>query len=125
MDELSIELINLLNVEDWLVNGEKTFKVLSEGLRHVNYLKASIDKLKKHTCPMFYPLLINKRRDEIRKILTEEKIYCPIHWPIPNQIKDKNLDNTIGIYNTILSIPCDQRYGSNDMERIISVLKSI
>ena len=125
MDEFSIELINLLNVEELVSKRRKNFKVLSGGLKHVNYLKASFDELKKHTCPMFYPLLINKRRDEIRKRLTEEKIYCPIHWPIPNQIEDTNLDNTIGIYNTILSIPCDQRYGSNDMERIISVLKSI
>jgi len=125
IENISIELIKLIDVNELVSKRRNNFEFLSEGLKNVSYLASPFDDLENDVCPMFYPILIKNRRDELRGKLTEEKIYCPIHWPIAEQIKDKNLESTMGIYNTILSIPCDQRYGMHEMERIISVLKSV
>jgi len=125
IENISSEIINLLNIDELVKKRRNNFMILSEGLKSVSYMKAPFNELRNSECPMFYPILINNRRDEIRKKLTEEKIYCPIHWPVPNRIRDNNLGSTLDIYNMILSIPCDQRYGTNEMEKIISVLKSL
>ena len=68
-------------------------------------------------CPLFVPVLL-ENRDKVRKHLTENKIYCPVHWPKPEGA-DSN------IYDMELSLICDQRYGVNDMERIVSVLSEV
>ena len=68
-------------------------------------------------CPLFVPIIIkNGKRDYYRKKLIENKIYCPIHWPQPNEKCESNL------YELELSLICDQRYTENDMKKIISIL---
>ncbi|MFD6210466.1 hypothetical protein [Peribacillus sp. NPDC060253] len=125
IDGLSMTLINLLDADELVRKRTINFTTLSEGLKSISYLNPIFKKNTKNICPLFYPVMIKKDRDSIRKKLVEEKIYCPVHWPIPNQIKDRDIDSTLGIYNNILSIPCDQRYGINEMERIVSVFRRL
>jgi dTDP-4-amino-4,6-dideoxygalactose transaminase len=75
-------------------------------------------------CPLFYPIYI-KDRDLIRTLLVKENIYCPVHWPVPLEVKDHMPMGTKKIYDTILSIPCDQRYNTNDMNRVADSLKQM
>ena len=86
----------------------------------LEYLKefAVYRELKDEDCPLFVPITVpNDIRDELRQFLINKEIYCPIHWPITNL---HSLDEkTKKIYDTEISIVCDQRYELNDMERII------
>ncbi|MCP1154195.1 DegT/DnrJ/EryC1/StrS family aminotransferase [Peribacillus frigoritolerans] len=125
IDGLSMDLINFIDSDELVSKRRMNFKTLSEGLKSVSYLDPFFNDLTKNACPLFYPVMIKNNRDDIKKKLAEEKIYCPVHWPVSDQIKDRHLESTLGIYNSILSIPCDQRYGIIDMERIISVLKCL
>ena len=73
-------------------------------------------EMKESDCPMFVPILVpNGKRNKLRAYLTEKEIYCPIHWPKPEEC-DSN------IYDLELSLVCDQRYGIEDMKQIISVI---
>lgn len=125
IDRVSMELINSLDSKDLISKRRDNFNTLHDGLKKINYLQVLFEKLPKSICPMFYPLLIKSNRDNIRIKLIQERIYCPIHWPIPIQIKANDFESTLVTYNNILSIPCDQRYGKDDMERIVSVFKAI
>jgi len=68
-----------------------------------------------------YPLIFNNRnlRDKIRKILIENKIYCPIYWTLEfdNEQKCNNY-----LSNNILAIPIDQRYNIKNMEFICQII---
>ncbi len=76
-------------------------------------------ELLQYDCPLFVPLLIpNGRRDELRKYLIENKIYCPVHWPVSEY--HKLTDQTKNVYEQEISIICDQRYSVADMEYICS-----
>lgn len=68
-------------------------------------------------CPLFVPVLL-ENRDEIRRHLINNKIYCPVHWPKPKGCESN-------LYNLELSLVCDQRYDIEDMERIISVMLEV
>lgn len=68
-------------------------------------------------CPLFVPILL-QNRDRVRTHLTKNEIYCPVHWPNPEGCKSN-------VYNQELSLICDQRYGIEDMERIISVIREV
>jgi hypothetical protein len=125
IDAASLGLINILDQEQLKEKRRSNYRALLDGLRDIKYIKPVFDNLEDGICPLFYPIYIEENRTEIRRNLTSEKIYCPIHWPIPVQIKLDNLSNTEKIYSTVLSIPCDQRYGITEMERIITVLKEM
>ena len=66
--------------------------------------------LKENDCPLFVPILVEKR-DELRKYLIDNQIYCPAHWP------------RCDLEGHELSLVCDQRYGAEDMRRILKVLQ--
>ncbi|WP_144478307.1 DegT/DnrJ/EryC1/StrS family aminotransferase [Cytobacillus oceanisediminis] len=125
IDSSSIILINSLDVDELISRRRENFKVLLEGLESISYLTSPFKYLANNECPLFYPVMVKNNRNYVRKKLIDEKIYCPIHWPVPAQIKVTDLSSTLEVYNTILSIPCDQRYGKVEMDRIISILRSI
>lgn len=86
-------------------------KVLYDGLKgKVEFLFPEEDM----DCPLFVPILLDDR-DAIRKQLIKNSIYCPVHWPVPEGCRSN-------IYDRELSLICDQRYGIDDMNRIVSVL---
>ena len=84
-----------------------------------------IGRLTNHSCPVFVPVFFqkSKERNTVRKLLIEEQIYCPIHWP-----KNQNLTPDMEVnrmFETELSLICDQRYSVVDMERIAKVINNI
>lgn len=68
-------------------------------------------------CPLFVPLHVPAdRRDALRRHLIGQEIYCPVHWPVSELHR---LDaRTRDIYDTEISLICDQRYGPAEMHRI-------
>lgn len=75
----------------------------------INELQLDID-LNDNDVPLFVPIFINNR-NELRKFLAENDVYCPAHWP--------NYD----FNGTELSLICDQRYDEKDMLRIANLIK--
>lgn len=125
IDDISKTIINNLDVDALKEKRKANFRILSEGLIGIKYLEPVFRGLTENICPIFYPIYIYKKRREIRQILIEENIFCPIHWSMPDHIDYSCFKQAARIYNSVLSIPCDQRYEMEDMERVVSVLKRI
>ena len=125
IDKLSADILSTLNEEELIMKRKENYMILRNGIKNTDYLQPLFRDIDEKICPMFFPILLKEKRSSIRKKLAEQKIYCPIHWPLPQQVNIDELTSTLNIYNSILSIPCDQRYGREDMERIILVINSI
>jgi hypothetical protein len=72
-------------------------------------------------CPLFVPVALDARvRDELRRYLISKEIYLPIHWPVSSyhELDERTRD----IYDCELSLVCDQRYGQEDMYRMINAI---
>ena len=83
---------------------------------------AIFKEVKNTDCPLFVPLYIeNGKRDSLKKHLIKNSVYCPVHWPVSNYHKLNN--DTAGLYENEISIICDQRYNTCDMQRIIKEVK--
>ena len=72
--------------------------------------------------PMFVPVLVpGGKRNELRRYLIKNEIYCPVHWPVSDYHK---LDEKeLFIYDNELSLVCDQRYTEEDMYRMVETIK--
>lgn len=71
--------------------------------------------------PLGFPIC-TKKRDQIRQSLFAHEIYPPIHWVIQNIVPTCFSDNH-RLSAEIMTLPCDQRYGVADMERMSHLVK--
>lgn len=76
--------------------------------------------IKENQVPLFVPILIDNR-DEVRAELRRNGIFCPVHWPLREDMSHLPLCNTMAARE--LSLVIDQRYNLEDMQCIIQVLK--
>lgn len=123
IDQISRNIIENIDLDTIKIKRKNNFKYLIKGLEGIKEIETPI-KPKDEVTPFFLPIYIRSHRDNLRNYLKKKEIYCPIHWTIPNDIVDKLSCETKSIYNSIISIPCDQRYGLNDMNRIIEEINN-
>lgn len=118
IDSESYSFIHSVCMDTDMETRRKNAKVLYEGLNNNRDITFLLD-IEEMDCPLFVPVIIhNGKRDVIRKKLIDKEIYCPIHWPKPKAECESN------IYDTELSLICDQRYNEEDMNRIVEVLNN-
>lgn len=94
------------------------YKILDEALRQANRLK--LPDQDSFACPMVYPFMTENKI--LRNKLIDNKIFVATYW---QNVLTWRLPDTIeySLANNILPLPIDQRYGIEDMARIISVIK--
>ena len=71
------------------------------------------------TVPLGFPVRI-RNRDAVREALFEHQIYPPVHWNIAGVVPPEFADSH-ELSDEIMTLPCDQRYGREDMERMADV----
>ena len=84
-----------------------------------------LGELRDEETPLYFPIYIldAEQRERIQATLSEKKIYCPIVWPKYKRIPVSGAGRYI--YDHILCIPCDQRYGPQEMQYICEVLNCV
>lgn len=90
---------------------------------HTELEKLGIKHIYHSECiPLFIPIFL-KDRTEIRKEMFKNNIFTPVHWPYESEAVNGFIKNQL--YETELSLICDQRYSLADMKRQIEVLNII
>lgn len=80
-------------------------------------------ELSSNDVPMFVPALVpNGKRNELRRYLIKNEIYCPIHWPVSDYHRLDGKERFI--YDNELSLVCDQRYTEENMHRMVETIKA-
>ena len=73
--------------------------------------------------PLYLPVYA-KEREDLQRFLTEHDIYAPVLWPLSEDAPDFFEGDEDYIYEHLLALPIDQRYGIREMERIAQVLSA-
>ena len=109
----------LFDIEHMISKRRANAECLIEKLKKIPEVQVWRERLQQEDTPLFVPILVNKDiRYDLRKHLSNHSIYCPIHWPL-SQYHNKSDD----LYDSELSLICDQRYDLSDMEQIVSTIK--
>jgi hypothetical protein len=90
---------------------------VSSGLHSLHLIE---EALPAGVCPPGCPV-VSPYRDDLRFFLTNHNVYCPIHWQLPDEVKT-GFPVSQSISATILTLPCDGRYTTNDMDRVVTLL---
>lgn len=112
MSKLTRNILGAIDYEKVIETRNRNFEYLHNRLRNKNILD-----IKLPYGPFAYPYYV-ENGIEIRKRLAKNIIYIPTLWP--NVLKE-NREGSIEYDYTanILPLPCDQRYGIEDMIRLI------
>ena len=118
MDDLSYALYKSEDMAVMRRKRRENAQYLHEHLKGVRFMGELTD----NAAPLFVPVFFESReqRDTVRKKLIDVQIYCPVHWPKPTLIPADFEANEV--YDTELSLICDQRYNTEDMQRIVTVV---
>lgn len=110
-----------LNIEELKRKRRKNYERLYNGLKEISSIRCLTPQLGVNDIPLYFALLTDKRHD-LQIALRDKCVYAPIVWPkyefMPEICKEAQM-----IYDLALCIPIDQRYDTDDMERIISCIR--
>lgn len=94
------------------------FKYLHSRLKDSNLL--DIDSFDSIACPMVYPYYTDD--NTLKAKLIKNKIFVATYWPnVLEWCKPEDFEYRLA--NNIIAIPIDQRYGIEEMDRIIKIIK--
>ncbi len=111
-----------LDVDTLKKKRRENAKVLYEGIKDVKQIRPLFSTMSDTDVPCHVPILVeNGLRDELQRYLIDNKVYCPLHWPLTKShaisVEAKKL------YEKELSLICDQRYDKTHMEREVQLIR--
>lgn len=123
-DERSMKVLRTADTAYVKTRRRKNARVLTEAINdiHDERIRCINPTLNFTEVPLFVPVIVAPEiRNSLRKYLIEHMIYCPIHWPLSDL--HSIMPGSKQLFESELSLICDQRYDTNDMKRIVDTIK--
>lgn len=125
ISSFSLSLINQMNFCLMKIKRQENFNALYRLIGNMDgHINPIVNRFMTDSdCPFSFPIIVDNNRDKLQLWLANNKIYCPVLWPLPETIY---LNYKVSAYlsDKILSIPCDQRYSIAEMEYIAKMIKA-
>lgn len=116
MSVMSQKLYGELNFDDIAQRRVINSKFVIEQLRGIGV--EPLLPLQDGYVPLCIPILLDNR-DEVRRKLMQNNIFCPVHWPCT----DRNMQMGCKISKNELSLIVDQRYTLQDLLWMTDIIK--
>ena len=117
MSKLTRRLLSSIDFEDVKTRRRNNFEYLHKRFRELNLFE--LPSMDAFECPMVYPYLTED--SSLKQKLIENKIFVATYWPnVLDQCKPEDWEYTLA--ERAVFIPIDQRYCTEDMERIIEIV---
>lgn len=126
--KLDNQPIRLMSVNTkWILDHIDYDKVIARRKENLQYLheilaaknQLQLPVLDSFVCPMVYPFMMTTDRN-LRKELIENKVFVARYWPNVGQMDGFEIDCELA--TSIIPLPIDQRYGEEEMDRIIEII---
>jgi hypothetical protein len=115
MSTVTQHLLNGIDYKRAKLVRERNFYYLHVQLKETNLLPCDLDIV---SGPMIYPYLTDD--PDLRQRLIASKIYVATYWPeLMGRVKKNSTEEKL--VESLLPLPIDQRYGVNDMKKIVDV----
>lgn len=118
MSDFSRFIISCIDIGQLIERRKSNYQQLLLGLRKLGLFP--IIQLKQGDCPFVLPIRV-KNRDEFRKYLISNQIYCAVHWPIDVNNREQRHQAEENA-NTLISLPIDQRYEKKDIQYLVDCI---
>ena len=117
MSSVTKEALSLIDYEKIKAKRLSNWAVIEEVFADKNQIQ--LPAISEFECPMVYPYAVSNGQD-LRRWLIENKVFVAKYWP--NVLPCKGFELEVSLANNVMALPIDQRYGEEDMERIVSII---
>ncbi len=88
-----------------------------------NRVQALAGALPSATVPLGYPILLPAaKRDRVRRVLATQRVFCPVHWPLPVEVSARSFPDAATLAQRCMTLPLDQRYDQVDLTHLAGFL---
>jgi hypothetical protein len=116
MSELSKKTLISIDYDHARKVRNENFTFLHQCLGHFNALPINLSEC---DGPLCYPLLLKGKR--LADFLIAQRIYLPTYWEDARvRVKEESIE--MAMINHCLPLPCDQRYGKEEMTRVANLV---
>lgn len=112
-------LLDHIDYDNVVARRRENYQYLHETLGDKNVL--TLPEMNAFVSPMVYPFKMKTDRN-LRKELIDNKVFVARYWP--NVEEQNSFETEYDLALNVIPIPCDQRYGKNDMNRIIEMINN-
>jgi dTDP-4-amino-4,6-dideoxygalactose transaminase len=113
---------------EFLLSCNDVYDMVKKRKSNLNRLKNKLSNIKmkqicnftEKDCPFTLPVMVPDR-DDFRKYLMENKIYCAVHWPFDG-LAPRERPLAFALSNNMISLPIDQRYKEEEMAYLLKVI---
>ena len=96
------------------------YQTLLSGLADSSKVKPIYDQLGDDAVPLYFPMIVEDRTS-LQAHLVKNDIYAPVVWPKPECLGEVCKEAEY-LYEHLLCIPIDQRYDTDDMNRVAGTI---
>lgn len=115
---------NIKNKSEMINQRRLNATTLITGLSKIKELEVIVDFDLEKECPLFVPVTeLTENRDNLKRYLIDNGVFCPVHWS-DLSIKSQSFSKKESIFHSELSLICDQRYSTYDMEKILELINA-
>lgn len=120
MSHYTREILSHIDYNKLIAKRRANFEYLHMALGEHNQLQ--LPDMSTLACPMVYPF-VGRANVDLRLKLIQNKVFVACYWPnIFDWAKPNDLEYTLA--ERLVAIPIDQRYGEEDMNRIIEIINN-
>ena len=117
MSSKTRDLLCHIDYQKVIARRRANFAYLHETLKDKNFLH--LPDLNSLICPMVYPF-VSKSDRNLRKKLIDNKVFVAKYWPNIQELSNYELEYEFA--TRMIPLPCDQRYGEEDMRKIVEII---
>lgn len=120
---ISKKILRNTTEKDCKTRRDENYRILFKGLQNKKTLKTVYNGCEETAAPLYMPVYMNER-DSLQRYLREHDIYVPVLWPVGNENGTFISEEEKYIFSHIAAIPIDQRYGREEMNKIIGAIEN-
>lgn len=113
-------LLDHIEYDNVIARRRENYQYLHEAIGGINAI--NLPEMYTFACPMVYPFMM-RTNSNLRKEMIDNSVFVARYWP--NIEKQDGFETEYNMATNIIPIPCDQRYGKDEMNRIINIIQTI
>lgn len=121
-DALSLSLIHHFDYEALKKKRRENYAYLLSHAPESQRYELVFPKLDEATVPSHFTLYADDQA-AFKAFMNTRGIHATTYWPVGPEVQLSGHPEAAYIYAHVISLPCDQRYGTEDMQRICDALK--
>ena len=120
---ISESVFSKLDLNELIQRRRNNYSYLFERLENESRLNPIMGQLHSNEVPLYFPIYTSDRKS-FQLGLSDENIYAPIVWPLPDT-SPTICSEASELYEHLICIPIDQRYDLDDMMRIAECIERL